>query len=172
MTNGHPGAVASILPYLHTVYGSACKRRQISSVSEHDVVRSLDDDVKVFEALEYSLVARSFPQGHELANEVAAFLHHVLVSKTVAFDKNDPVADLCFRQGWVYTDVPDARTERVMCFLPSRLHEKYVEVHLAHSQPTPFHLHSFPPWRTSALLSYHPSRLGIWDSACPTPKRL
>ena len=85
------------------------------------------DNGQVFEKLKPP-VNLSFPSPDTLTPAATDFLWQVLDNKTIPLDLKHPGAKLCYEMGWVHTEPTDGREGKeqdLVCFLPSRLHEKY-----------------------------------------------
>lgn len=88
------------------------------------MVEALADDRRVFNSIQSAPVYRSFPSKDKLLPDLAKFLKKVLSNKILPFDPNDPAAKQCNEMGWIHTDATDQQGNDLVCFLPSRLHEK------------------------------------------------
>lgn len=52
------------------------------------------------------------------------FLKNLLSNRILPFDSNDPVATECSEMGWIHTDAKNQNGTELICFLPTRIHEK------------------------------------------------
>ncbi|KAL1964976.1 hypothetical protein VTN77DRAFT_6176 [Rasamsonia byssochlamydoides] len=167
MTNGHPGAVDSLVSYIFEIYRSELKKG-IPEITKQHLVNSLDDEAAVFQRLNHAPVFRSFPSSKQLTVPAANVLRQVLQEGSIPCNLEDPGIKLCYEMGWVHSDHTDQPTfmdPEVVCFLPSRLHEKFVEYFLQLYQPKPFPLDKFPslPILCEAVLR-HFSRKNLLSS--------
>jgi len=128
-------------------YRSDLKKNIIQSVTKELLVNSLDDESCVFRRLEHSPVFRSFPSAKHLTVSAANVLRKVLQDGIVSCNLQDAGIKLCYEMGWLHSDHTEASSLQnpdVVCFLPSKLHEKFVEYYLHVYQPMPFPLDKFP----------------------------
>ena len=101
-----------------------------TQITKQHLLNALDNEQVLFEKLKPSPVHRSFPSPDLLTSPAVDFLWQVLDNRTVPLDLDNPGAKLCYEMGWVHTEatVDECEEERelgVVCFLPSRVHEKY-----------------------------------------------
>jgi hypothetical protein len=90
-------------------------------MTEGHVIEALQDDHKVFEALQLAVVWRSFPISQLLTIESANVLSAVLKDGYVLFDGSAEGIRYCYERGWIHR--ARAGKDSVLVF-PSRLHEK------------------------------------------------
>jgi hypothetical protein len=98
----------------------------IQQITEDDLVERLIDDAAVFSSLaqlEYP-VYRSFPVQATLTVPAMKVLSTIRRDGSVPFKYDDDGMRLCFQKGWIHVDVEDENPSSLICFLPSRLHEK------------------------------------------------
>ncbi|EED14660.1 conserved hypothetical protein [Talaromyces stipitatus ATCC 10500] len=144
-TNGHPGAVSSIVYYLFQVYRSQVKHKDISTITQDYVTQALADDNKVFSGLDGFAVSRSFPRPRKLTSEAKNTLITIIEDGYILFDESVDSIRCCYENGWIQRAVleDDAQQPNGVGVLPSRLHEKYVEYLIA-KRPTTFPDEAFP----------------------------
>lgn len=90
-------------------------------------MNSLDDEAAVFQRLQHAPVFRSFPSSKHLTVPAANVFLQVLREGSIPCNLEDPGIKLCYKMDWVHSDLTDQPTlmdPEVVCFLPSRLHEK------------------------------------------------
>ncbi|KAL4928198.1 uncharacterized protein BDV17DRAFT_282179 [Aspergillus undulatus] len=141
ITNGHPGAVNALVTYVHEVNRHALNHGVISSVSKDLVIKTLEDDARVFRSLESTAVFRSSPTPKLLTMPAVSTLPRCLESGTIPCDLGDEGVRRCYELGWLHSDQTRSYAldqPDTICFFPSRLHEKFVELLLYTSQPAPF----------------------------------
>lgn len=93
----------------------------------------LDDERQAFDFLKNTPINRSFPPLTEPRAIAVNVLCRVLCEKVMECDLNDPGVEMCYRMGWVHSDYAGTDSAKLVCFLPSRLHEKYVAPSFAFS---------------------------------------
>jgi len=102
------------------------KHNLIQQITADDLVETLMDDADVFSSLtqpEYP-VYRSFPVQEKLTASTMKVLSTICRDGSVPFKYDDDGMKLCFREGWINVDAEDGNPSSLICFLPSRLHEK------------------------------------------------
>ncbi|KAL2870696.1 uncharacterized protein BJX67DRAFT_245552 [Aspergillus lucknowensis] len=147
ITNGHPGAVNALVTYVFEVNRCDLKRGTISSVSKDLLIKSLDDDARVFQSLESTAVFRSFPAPNALTVPVVSVLRRCLESGTIPCNLDDEGVRRYYELGWLHSDQTKSyalEKPEMICFFPSRLHEKFAEFLLFTSNPQPFPFEQFP----------------------------
>jgi guanyl-specific ribonuclease Sa len=95
-------------------------------ITEDDLVEALIDDAAVFSSLTQpeSPVHRSFPVQAELTVPAMKVLSAIRRDGRVPFIYKDDGIRLCFQEGWIHVEVEEENPSSLICFLPSRLHEK------------------------------------------------
>src|SRR6266516_3339810 len=101
------------------------KWRNIQALTKQHAIRALDDERSVFETLERSPIYRSFPLRKFLTVPAVNALKHALQNGNLLLDHNDPGIELCYRRGWLHSEITDARSAEAICVFPTCLHEKY-----------------------------------------------
>ncbi|EED23457.1 conserved hypothetical protein [Talaromyces stipitatus ATCC 10500] len=136
LTNGHPGAVSSIVYYLFQVYRSQVKYKDISTITQDHVTQALADDNKVFGGLDGSIVFRSFPFPGKLTPEARSALITILEDGYILFDESSDGIRCCYENGWIHRAIlgDSSLQQNSVGVLPSRLHEKYVEFLIGETQ--------------------------------------
>jgi hypothetical protein len=86
-------------------------------------VKALDDESKVFKMLQEYPVYRSFPSNEKLTIKAADVLREVLQQGSILCQLNDPGILLCYKEGWVHSEI-NSHTGKLVCVFPSKLHEK------------------------------------------------
>ncbi|EED18413.1 hypothetical protein TSTA_121560 [Talaromyces stipitatus ATCC 10500] len=131
LTNGHPGAVKSIVSYIFELYRSEVKHRVIPTITEDIVIQALRDDKEVFSRLRGTVVSRSFPFGNRFTTEAANTIRKVLEDGYVLFDESLCGIRCCYENGWIHraTLVDDTEQQNSVGVLPSRLHENFQTRH-------------------------------------------
>ncbi|PGG96804.1 hypothetical protein AJ79_09449 [Helicocarpus griseus UAMH5409] len=117
MTNGHPGAVNSLLHFIFTKCRSQIKHRAIDIITKEHIVDLFRDEHSVFSALveaDVYAVARSFPGGPALTRAAADTLRRALELGSLPVPSPDPDGatkepldpglDRCFRMGWLHRE--------------------------------------------------------------------
>ncbi|BCR92831.1 ATP-binding protein [Aspergillus chevalieri] len=141
VTNGHPGAVTSIVDVIYEAYRHDIKRGCISTLTEDHVIWFLEDTATVFDKLRSKPVNRSFPDISRATNGISVILSKI-TEGSIPFDINDASIKFCYQKGWIHRVALDGGDVAV---LPSRLHEKYVEYWIGKmSMPLPARFDSLP----------------------------
>ncbi|KAK9237143.1 hypothetical protein V1525DRAFT_404725 [Lipomyces kononenkoae] len=145
LTNGHPGAVNSIVYYLFQVYRSEVKHGITPTITENSVIQALADDNKVFSSLQGTAVSRSFPFGDGFTVEAANTLRQALEDGYIPFNESVDGIRCCYENGWIHRAVlrDSNEQQKSVGVLPSRLHEKYIECLIA-KVPTKYPDEAFP----------------------------
>jgi hypothetical protein len=142
LTNGHPGAVESIVNVLFQVYRHDIKHRHIRSLTEDHVIWFLEDTATVFQKLSKESVDRSFPVIERCTSGISNILNTITADGNIPFDLNDADIRFCYQNGWIHRVALDGENIAV---LPSRLHEKYIEYWIGTmSKPLPARFDSLP----------------------------
>lgn len=105
-------------------YYPQLKKLEEKRISKEQISNALADDRHVFESIESTPVYRSFPKKTDLSPDGTRFLKNLLSNRILPFDSNDPVAKECSEMGWIHTDAKDRDGMELICFLPTRIHEK------------------------------------------------
>lgn len=105
-------------------YYPQLKKLEKKHISKEHISDALADDRHVFENIESTPVYRSFPSKANLSPNCTRFLKGLLSHKILPFDPDDPVAKECNENGWIHTDARDQHGTELVCFLPTRIHEK------------------------------------------------
>ncbi|EYE94524.1 crinkler effector domain-containing protein [Aspergillus ruber CBS 135680] len=135
LTNGHPGAVESIVNVLFQVYRHDIKHRHIRTLTEDHVIWFLEDTATVFQKLSKESVDRSFPVIERCTSGISNILNTITEDGNIPFDLNDADIRFCYQNGWIHRVALDGENIAV---LPSRLHEKYIEYSIGTmSKPLP-----------------------------------
>ncbi|KAL4818104.1 hypothetical protein BDW67DRAFT_183386 [Aspergillus spinulosporus] len=137
LTNGHPGAMSSLVNFLYSVrtplylspvHRHGLKHRFISAITKDHVLEALKDDDRVFGFLRNQAVFRSFPAEKDLTPEVVETLSNLLEEGNTRYGGVEiPGMQLCYRRGWVHRISVGQFDEDDVVVLPSRLHEKWLE---------------------------------------------
>src|SRR5271170_2752880 len=101
------------------------KSRNIQLVTKQHVIRALDDERTVFEALQGCPINRSFPQQKHLTVPTVNALMHALQNGNILLDHDDPGIELCYRRGLLHSEITKPGPLNAVCVFPTRLHEKY-----------------------------------------------
>ncbi|PKY02893.1 hypothetical protein P168DRAFT_305277 [Aspergillus campestris IBT 28561] len=125
-TNGHPGALESMMEYFFHIYRSNVKHRQINAITKSHLIDGLKSEDNVFRHLAYTPVYRSFPQGVELTRECADVLLTILENGDLPWNSNSATLQ-CYTKGWIHKVATGNLRVPEIYVLPSRLHEKWVE---------------------------------------------
>lgn len=144
ITGGHPGATTALLKFTFSTYRSDLKNHVIECVTKDLLIQALDDESKVFQLLQNSPVQRSFPSDKKLTVEAANVLREVLQHGSIRRQLNNPGIRLCYEEGWVHSEATDLLADHIVCVLPSKLHEKFIEYHLGLRNPLPFPFKEYP----------------------------
>jgi hypothetical protein len=120
VTNGHPGAVTSIVDVIYEAYRHDIKRGCIRTLMEDHVIWFLEDTATVFDKLRTKPVNRSFPDISRATNGISVTLSKI-TEGSIPFDINDASIKFCYQKGWIHRVALDGGDVAV---LPSRLHEK------------------------------------------------
>jgi len=138
------------------------KSRNIQLVTKQHVIRALDDERTVFEALQGCPINRSFPQQKHLTVPTVNALMHALQNGNILLDHDDPGIELCYRRGLLHSEITKPGPLNAVCVFPTRLHEKYfcsfymhiicicanparyIEFYLANWKPQPFAFDKYP----------------------------
>ncbi|KAL4783696.1 hypothetical protein BJX76DRAFT_357720 [Aspergillus varians] len=146
ISNGHPGAVNALVTFIAEANRHELKHASISKISKEIMMESLEDHARVFRTFESFAVFRSFPVSDALTMPVVRTLRRCLEHGTIPCDLNDEGVKRCYELGWLHSDQTKSyaiENPKMVCFFPSRLHEKFVEYILYTSQPRPFPLEQF-----------------------------
>ncbi|KAL4937462.1 hypothetical protein BDV06DRAFT_215887 [Aspergillus oleicola] len=103
LTDGHPGAVASLVSFIHYIHYHNLRHGRYSTITKEHMLDALKDDAKVFTYLE------SQAEGNML------------------FKSEDVGMQTCYQNGWVNRITVGTHLTVDIVVLPSRLHEKYIE---------------------------------------------
>ncbi|ODM21276.1 hypothetical protein SI65_04329 [Aspergillus cristatus] len=142
VSNGHPGAVRSILSALFEVYRHDIKHGHIRTLTEDHVIWFLEDTATVFQKLSTQPVNRSFPKIPEATDGISDMLNKITEEGSIPFDINDASIKFCYQKGWIHRVALGGHDIAV---LPSRLHEKYIEYSIGTmSQRLPVRFNSLP----------------------------
>ncbi|ODM15257.1 hypothetical protein SI65_09198 [Aspergillus cristatus] len=142
LSNGHPGAVTSIVHTLFQAYRHDIKHGHIRALTEDHVTWFLDDTATVFQELSMQPVQRSFPEVPKATNGISDIFNKITEDGSIPFDINDASIKFCYQKGWIHRVVLDGDDIAV---LPSRLHEKYIEYLIGTmSKPLPARFDSLP----------------------------
>ncbi|ODM16963.1 hypothetical protein SI65_07361 [Aspergillus cristatus] len=142
LSNGHPGAVESILNALFQAYHHDIKHGHIRTLTEDHVIWFLEDTATVFSKLSMQPVNRSFPRMERFTGGISNILNMITEKGSVPFDFNDADIRSCYQNGWIHRVALDGDDVAV---LPSRLHEKYIEYWIGKkSIPLPARFDSLP----------------------------
>ncbi|BCR89869.1 uncharacterized protein ACHE_51067S [Aspergillus chevalieri] len=142
LSNGHPGAVESILSTLFQTYRHKIKHRHIKTLTEDHVIWFLEDTGTVFQKLSTQPVNRSFPDISRATNGICNTLCKITEEGSIPFDINNASIKFCYQKGWIHRVALDGGDIAV---LPSRLHEKYIEYWIGKmSIPMPARFDSLP----------------------------
>lgn len=144
VTSGHPGAVSALLHLVFNTYRSMLKKHANVQVTKELLIQALDDEHRVFEMLKACAVNRSFPSQRDLTPQASDVLRKVLVDGSISYNFGDPGFNDCYEMGWIHSEATDTGAANIICVLPSKLHEKFVEYHLSLRNPKPFPLEKFP----------------------------
>lgn len=109
------------------IYRSDLKKMNIQSVTKELLVAALVDDSHVISRIQEGPVFRSFPTAKHLTVSAANVLRQVVVDGSVLYNPHDAGMKLCYEMGWLHSDhklVDGQSNGEVVCFPPSRLHEK------------------------------------------------
>ncbi|BCR86719.1 ATP-binding protein [Aspergillus chevalieri] len=124
LSNGHPGAVTSIVDVLYEAYRQDIKHEHIRTLTEDHIIWFLEDAATVFDKLSTRPVNRSFPDISRATNGISNTLCKITEEGSIPFDINDASIKFCYQKGWIHRVALDGDDIAV---LPSRLHEKYIE---------------------------------------------
>ncbi|BCR83119.1 crinkler effector domain-containing protein [Aspergillus chevalieri] len=142
LSNGHPGAVESILSTLFQAYHHDIKHGHIRALTEDHVIWFLEDTATVFQKLSTQPVNRSFPKIPEATDGISDMLNKITEEGSIPFDINDASIKFCYQKGWIHRV---ALGSCDIAVLPSRLHEKYIEYSIGTmSQRLPVRFNSLP----------------------------
>ncbi|BCR86170.1 uncharacterized protein ACHE_30157S [Aspergillus chevalieri] len=140
LSNGHPGAVESIVNVLFQNYRHDIKYETIRTLTEDHVIWFLEDTATVFDKLSRESVNRSFPHIKRCTSKILKILNTITEEGSIPFDINDADIKFCYQNGWIHRVALDGDNIAV---LPSRLHEKYIEYSIGTmSQPLPARFNS------------------------------
>lgn len=103
---------------------SQLKKGKIMEITKQHIIDSLDDEGAVFLSIQSGPVFRSFPSQEQLTTPAAKCLQEVLQKKFVPCNLEDEGLRLCYEMGWIHSDATDGNGPGIVCFLPSKLHEK------------------------------------------------
>lgn len=112
-------------------YHSALKHKDIQQITKELVIRALQDERLVFQRLASYPVARSFPTAKSLTPAAADTLRNVLQHGCIPYNLDDLGTRVCYQMGWLHADHTPRSTfmnPEIICFLPSKLHEKYFSI--------------------------------------------
>ncbi|OJJ82075.1 uncharacterized protein ASPGLDRAFT_37386 [Aspergillus glaucus CBS 516.65] len=115
VNNGNPAAINALFRYLHAVYRSKTLHNQIKEVTKELVVDAISNEQE--DTLQYGHVPR---------------------------DLHNPAIKRCYEDGWIHSETAEGSDEGIICVLPSRIHEKYVEFFLGSTDPKPFPKSLYP----------------------------
>ncbi|ODM23379.1 hypothetical protein SI65_00968 [Aspergillus cristatus] len=121
VTNGHPGAVTSIVDVIYEAYRHDIKHEHIRTLTEDHVIWFLEDTATVFKLLRTRPINRSFPDISRATNGNAVTLSKITEEGSIPFDINDASIKFCYQNGWIHRVALD---DGDVAVLPSRLHEK------------------------------------------------
>lgn len=93
-------------------------------MTKKHILDSLEDERSVFGSIQPSPVFRSFPSMKYLTVPAANCLQKVLEKNVVPCNLEDEGIKLCYEMGCVHSDAIDEDDDEIVCFLPSKLHEK------------------------------------------------
>lgn len=146
LTNGHPGAVESILDMLQMVclfeetfwfelgnteidklqaFRSDFVHKRITAVTKEQVLTLLDDEEKSFDYLRRtSSVGRSFVSRSHLTPSVVNALCEVLKNGSIRRNLEDEGIRQCYQMGWLHSEPLDYVCDEIVCVFPTRLHAK------------------------------------------------
>ncbi|BCR87943.1 ATP-binding protein [Aspergillus chevalieri] len=142
LSNGHPGAVTSIVDVLYEAYRQDIKHGHIRTLTEDHVIWFLEDAATVFDKLSTRPIYRSFPDISRATNGISNTLCKITEEGSIPFDINDASINFCYQKGWIHRVALDGDDIAV---LPSRLHEKYIEYSIGTmSLPLPARFDSLP----------------------------
>ncbi|ODM16145.1 hypothetical protein SI65_08579 [Aspergillus cristatus] len=143
VSNGHPGAVTSIVDVIYEVYCHDMKHRHIRTLTEDHVIWFLEDTATVFNKLSIKPVNRSFPDISVATDGISNMLNKITEEGNITFDINDANIKFCYQKGWIHRVALDGGDD--IAVLPSRLHEKYIEYSIGTmSQRLPARFDSLP----------------------------
>lgn len=105
-------------------YHSQLKKGKMNQITKQHIIDSLDDEGAVFLGIRSGPVFRSFPSKEYLTTPATKCLQEVLQKKFVPCNLEDEGLRLCYEMGWIHSDATDEDRSGIVCFLPSKLHEK------------------------------------------------
>ncbi|OJD12521.1 hypothetical protein AJ78_06903 [Emergomyces pasteurianus Ep9510] len=145
-TNGHPGAINSLLLYIHHYHRSGLKCGRIVTFTLNHVLEAMEDIGRLFSTLEGFPVGRSLPSPglYPVTRdpEIAEILLEVLKIGSVGFDKQRPELLTCVENGWLQSNLVDGGQE--ICTFASGMHAKYVEYKFGATGNKPFPYEKYP----------------------------
>ena len=118
------GILTVVFSLAFQAYHSQLKKDKIMQVTKKHIIDLLDDERAVFLSMRSGPVFRSFPSPQHLTTPAARCLQEVLQKKFVPCNLNDEGLRLCYKMGWIHSDVTSESDTEIACFLPSKLHEK------------------------------------------------
>ena len=124
----HPFITSEILTVLFLLafqmYRSQLKKGKMNQITKQHIIDSLDDEGAVFHSIRSAPVFRSFPSHEHLTTPGAKCLQEVLQKKFVPCNLKDQGLKLCYEMGWIHSEATNENGSEIVCFLPSKLHEK------------------------------------------------
>ncbi|KAF8540141.1 hypothetical protein BDD12DRAFT_834542 [Trichophaea hybrida] len=146
LTNGHPGAVRSIMDMVEFKNHSRIKHNEEVPLDSIDIINCLDNE-KDFERLRSTVVFRSFPKKQKMTFAAKSVLQRALVNGQVERDLDDPGINLCYKEGWLHSEPLDEDADKIVLVFPTALHAKYVQ-HYFTDDIVPFPVHKLlKPYR-------------------------
>ncbi|KKA16201.1 hypothetical protein T310_10216 [Rasamsonia emersonii CBS 393.64] len=143
LTNGHPGAVDSVLGMIQKVYRSEIKHGEIQVVEKDHIIATLNDEDESFRYLAQTGIQRSFVSRRKLTPQAAGVLREVLMNGSIHRDLDNEGIITCYENGWLHSEPLDFDAINIVCVFPTRLHAKYVEHYLTDSS-VPFPMNQYP----------------------------
>ncbi|KAH8423892.1 uncharacterized protein LDX57_001644 [Aspergillus melleus] len=147
MTKGQPGAVEAVVSYVLKNYEQASEDGTVRTVTKELCSKSFVDESRVFRSFRHCTVFKSFPLAKNLTAPAVNVLRRVLENGSVPCNLQDEGVRLCYERGWLHSDLTRTSVTEdpnIICFLPTRLHMKFVEYTLHVSQLKPFPFDRFP----------------------------
>ncbi|OJJ83102.1 uncharacterized protein ASPGLDRAFT_459160 [Aspergillus glaucus CBS 516.65] len=144
ISNRHPAAAQELMRYIYSAYQPRIKHGEILTVAQYHVVEALENHATLFNSLNTYPIYRSFPSADRLTPQAVGVLRDTLLYKSIPCDLNQPGVRLCYEQGWLHSEPADpTKPEDLVCVLPSKLHERFVEFSLEARTPG-FFVHRNP----------------------------